>query len=116
MEQPISVPSVEALRLNARGTKRSLVDAFTCLLNQGISFPEHLEPWHWVEALAPRLKTMAKERGLPSALELASFSTRHRSAFAVDEIARDYLIDLKSWARHPKRHHPHQPLQAVPAS
>ncbi|MFD2111311.1 BRO family protein [Thiorhodococcus fuscus] len=97
MEQPIAVPSVEALKLNARGTKRSLVDAFTYLLNQGISIPEHLEPWHWVEALAPRLREIAKQRGLPSALELASFSKRHRDAWAVEEIAADYLRDLNAW-------------------
>jgi len=104
MEQPISLPSVEALRLNARGTKRSLVDAFTYLLNQGISIPEHLEPWHWVEAMAPRLREIAKQRGLPSALDLASFSKRHRDAWAVDEFAAVYLRDLHGWISRAPRH------------
>ena len=91
------IPEVKSLRRNTNGMYRSLVEAYNHILNQSVDLPDHLAPWNWIEAHVPQFHDIAEREGLPSALDLASFSNMHRSAWARDDVAQMYLDDIKTW-------------------
>ena len=94
---PFNLPEVASLKHNNNGMYRSLVEAYNRIIDQGVGLPDHLAPWNWIEAHVPQLHDIAERERLPSALELASFSTMHKSAWARDDVAQMYLDDIKTW-------------------